>query len=248
MTPTLLLCTQGDSHIRNLFTATVNGLRGIESFAEAHSSLAVKTKGILQSYEWRLNLDGSASDHFDIHLQANTDEPTFEDCPCDEVLRCLRIVFIWAPSFNEQISQIHRLRDWSSNIIIVEPGNAYEHTVVLSSEWTSNFDKLLEENESLQLGVLHFSWGSQPIQERRAALTEWTTNGTNANRKSYLQQKDISEVGGMQGRMTFHFACGLGQVEVRNDNINAAEPCTDFTDTAQIRAMATVHFDALTKK
>ena len=45
---------QGDSHIRNLFTATVNGLRGIESFAEAHSSLEVKNGGMFESYEWRL--------------------------------------------------------------------------------------------------------------------------------------------------------------------------------------------------
>ena len=239
---------QGDSHIRNLFTATVNGLRGIESFAEAHSSLEVKNGGMFESYEWRLENDGSATDHVAIHFKTNTDVPTFEDCPCNEVLQCLRIFFIWAPSFNEQISHMPLLRKWKSNLIIVEPGNAYERSVVLSSEWMSKFDELLEEDENLQLGVLHFVWGEQPVKERRAALIEWTTNGARASQKSYLKQSDIQQANSTQGSRTFHFACGLGKANVRNDNIGAAEPCTDITDTAQIRALVTVHFDALSKK
>ena len=49
---------------------------------------------------------------------------------------------------------------------------------------------------------------------------------------------------GKQGPMTFHFACSLGQVTVVNDKIAAAEPCTDETDTAQMRAFATLHAKA----
>ena len=98
----------GDSHIRNLFTATVNGLRGMESFAEAHASGAGKTAGVAYSYEWRLNKDGSATDRVDVHLNTRINEPTpFEDCPCDKVQQCLRIGFIWAPMFSEQLNHIH---------------------------------------------------------------------------------------------------------------------------------------------
>jgi len=238
----------GDSHIRNLFTATVNGLRGVESFTEAHADDAGKGRGIAESYEWRLLKDGSATDRIDVHTDTKSnDTAPFEDCPCDEVQRCLRIAFIWAPTFDEQLSQIHFVTKWKSNIAIVEPGNAYEPSVILSPEWTEKFDQLMRDDENLQLGILHFSWGSQP-NERGDALTTWTINGTYADRKSYLEQSAMSAtVGGMQGRSTFHFSCGLGKVNVGNDNINAAEPCTDLTDTAEIRALVTVHFDALSK-
>ena len=103
---------------------------------------------------------------------------------------------------------------------------------------------MLQDNENLQLGILHFDWGNQPLKERADALTEWTTNGTYPHRKSYLPQSAM-KLDGLQGRNTFHFACGLGQVDVENDNIAAAEPCTDVVDTAQVRALITVHFDAL---
>ena len=109
----------------------------------------------------------------------------------------------------------------------------------------AKFDELQQEDENLHLAVLHFPWGNQP-KGRVQALTAWT-NGTYANRKSYLKQSSLHG-GGIQGRNTFHFACGLGKVNVVNDKINAAEPCTDETDTAQIRALITIHFDALSKK
>lgn len=245
----MTITMMGDSHIRNLFTATVNGLRGVESFTEAHADTAGKGRGIAQTYEWRLLKDGSATDRIAVHTDTKTNNPTiFEDCPCgDEVQRCLRIAFIWAPMFNEQLSQIDFVTKWKSNIVIVEPGNAYEHSVALSPAWTAKLDELMRDDENLQLGILHFSWGSQP-KERGDALTAWTTNGTYADRKSYLKQSAMTAtVGGMQGRKTFHFSCGLGKVNVENDIITAAEPCTDLTDTAEIRALITVHFDAFSK-
>lgn len=108
----------------------------------------------------------------------------------------------------------------------------------------AQLDKMLEEDENLQLGILHFVWGSQPVGERRSALTQWTSRGMHTNRKSYLPQDAMNTNDGLQGRKTFHFACGLGRVDAENDNINAAEPCTDVVDTAQVRAFITVHFDA----
>ncbi|KAL7542087.1 hypothetical protein ACHAXR_011507 [Thalassiosira sp. AJA248-18] len=231
----------GDSHIRNLYTATVSGLRGMKSFAEAHNP-AGKGGGEVRSYEWRLLKNVSATDRTAIYFDARNNEPIpFEDCPCDEMQRCLRIAFIWAPTFNEQLSWVHLAQKWDSNLImIVEPGNSYESSLVLSSNWTAKFDELLQQNNNLQLGILHFVWGRQP-SERSAALREWTTNSTHANRKSYLRQSDhIMVVGGKQAQ-SYHILL----VKVQNDDIKAAEPCTDMTDTAQIRALMTVHFDAL---
>ena len=245
------MSSQGDSHVRNLFTATINGLRGVETFAEAHAGSAAKERGVALSYEWRLHQNGTASDFFAVHSDVLFVDPTpFEDCPCgDLVRRCLRVAFIWAPKFNDQLRMIHFVTTWKSDIVIVEPGNAYEQTNVLSYEWTAKYDSLLRENKYLQLGVLHFPWGDQPYG-REAALANWTTNTTHAGRISLLRQSAMpmpEELQSMQGRKSFHFACSMGKVNVENDRINAVEPCTDIVDTAQIRALITVHFDALSK-
>ena len=55
-------------------------------------------------------------------------------------------------------------------------------------------------------------------------------------------------IGGKQGLKTFHYTCGLGKFKVTNDNINAAEPCTNLIDTVDIMALVTVHYDALSLK
>jgi hypothetical protein len=141
--------------------------------------------------------------------------------------------------------------EWKSDLVIVSPGNAYEKSNPLSKEWTTRYDQLLKENSSLQLGVLHFPRGAQP-NGREAALSNWITNNTFlASRMSLLEQSAMSSLSSpevqqtMQGRKSFHFACGLGKIKVENDNIRAVEPCTDFIDTAQIRALITIHFNAL---
>ena len=82
----------GDSHIRNLFTAIVYGLRGIESFAEGHTDSEEKAIGIALSHQWRLYHNGTASDHIIVHSDVKYHNPQlFNDCPCnDEVKKCLR--------------------------------------------------------------------------------------------------------------------------------------------------------------
>ena len=165
------------------------------------------------------------------------------------VRRCLRVAFIWAPKFNDQLSVIHFVTAWKSDLVIVEPGNSYESSNLLSFQWTSKYEQLLEDDKSLHLAVLHFPWGDQP-KGRLVALATWTTNATHTSRMSFLQQSAMpmpNYLQSIQGRKTWHFACGLGEVNVESDNINAAEPCTDMIDTAQIRALITVHFDALSK-
>ena len=245
----------GDSHIRNIFTATIHGFRGMEAFVEAHADGAAKARGIVKSYEWRLHKNGTASDFFAVYENTTFDDPKpFKDCPCGDdysIQKCLRIAFIFAATFNDQINVTHLITKWKSDLVIVSPGNAYEKSNPLSQEWTTRYDQLLEENSSLQLGVLYFPWGTQP-EGREAALSNWMTNNTIlASRMSLLEQSAMSSLSSlevqqtMQGRKSFHFACGLGKIKVENDNIRAAEPCTDFIDTAQIRALITIHFNAL---
>ena len=96
----------GDSHIRNLFTAIVYGLRGIESFAEGHTDSETKARGIALSYQWRLYHNGTASDHIIVHSDVKYHDPQlFNDCPCnDEVKKCLRIAFFWSPTYQEQLT------------------------------------------------------------------------------------------------------------------------------------------------
>merc|ERR1719401_51877 len=232
----------GDSHIRNLFTATVHGLRGVDAFVEGHSSDA-KAGGVVRSYEWRWQ-DGVATDQALMHVNTNRNAPApFEDCRCDEVQRCLRIAFVWAPTFAEQLAKMAWAQEWQSDLVVVEPGNSYESRVPLSSAWTAALDELLQRNPKTHLSLLHFSWGNQPA-ERPAVLAAWVNKSAAASRMSYLPQSAIMQGDNMQSRKTWHFACGLEKVQAYNDGINAVEPCWDITDTAQIRAIVTVHFNA----
>ena len=176
----------GDSHVRNLYHATMYGLRGAEAFVEGHNNEG-KAGGEVRSYEWRLKKDGRATDKASVFYYTNIKEPTpFDDCPCEEVQRCLRLSFIWAPAYGEQLKQIPLAEKWESNLIIVEPGNSYESREALSPSWANKFDEMLGQNSNLHLAIFHFSWGKQP-GERPAVLTNWTMNGNHADRKSYFK-------------------------------------------------------------
>ena len=230
--------------MRNLFTAVVSGLRGFESFAETH--LTDKTKKNVLTYEWRLYQNSTASDLLTVYEDTRSEPDLFGDCPCGDVVRlCLRVAFMWAPTFNEQLSIRNYVTKLKTDLVIVAPGNTYEETNPLSHEWAAKYGQLLLEDTSLQLGVLHFPWGKQPKGEREAALHTWTTNSSYAGRMSFLQQSHMANPTTRQSTYTWHFACGLGKVTVHSDTIMAFEPCTDQADTAFIRALITVHFDAL---
>mmetsp|Transcript_16509 Transcript_16509/g.26961 ORF Transcript_16509/g.26961 Transcript_16509/m.26961 type:complete len:119 (+) Transcript_16509:67-423(+) len=104
--------------------------------------------------------------------------------------------------------------------------------------------------------ILHFPFGRQP-KGRSEAVQAWIDNSTNKNnsnnnknsssttknRISYWQQGKLG-FGGMQSRKTWHYACSLGRIQVRNDVVMSIEVCTDEADTAYIRAITTLHFDA----
>lgn len=247
------LITQGDQHIRNLFTATINGLRGIDAFVESHENKHLKARGIAESYYWRLYTNGTATDQFNEHIDTfASDADLFEDCSCgnnntddkNTVQRCLRIAFIWAPTFDEQLRQLHIVTNEESDIVIVSPGNSAEATNVLPNEWMAAYQQILDDYDYLQLGIVHYPFGPQPTKERETDLTNWTTNNTHASRMSVLNQHNMKHRPTTTNEMT-KFACGLGKVNIANDNIIAFKPCTDVTDTAQMRALITVHLDAL---
>jgi hypothetical protein len=234
--------------VRNLFTAVVSGLRGFESFAETH--LTDKTKKNVLTYEWRLYQNSTASDLLTVYEDTRSEPDLFGDCPCGDVVRlCLRVAFMWAPTFNEQLSIRNYVTKLKTDLVIVAPGNTYEETNPLSHEWAAKYGQLLLEDTSLQLGVLHFTWGieAEVLKERKAALHTWTTNSSYAGRMSIVQQQytPISKKITRQIKNTWHFACGLEKATVQSDTIMAFEPCTDQTDVAFIRALITVHFDAL---
>ena len=176
--------------MRNLFTATVNGFRGVESFVEAHESKTEKAGGIAESYFWRLHQDGTASDRFAVHVDTlAADADLFEDCPCGEVRKCLRLAFMWAPKFDDQLKQLHVVTKEKSDIVIVSPGNAAESEAVLPNYWTAAYNEILREYEFLQIGVLRYPFGLQP-EGREAALADWTNNSAHAGRMSLLNQHD----------------------------------------------------------
>jgi len=232
----------GDSHIRNLFTAIVYGLRGIESFVEGHTSKEEKLRGIALSYQWRLYHNGTASDSITVHSDVKYHDPQlFDDCPCNnEVKKCLRIAFFWSPTYQEQLNYMRHIKKWNTDLVIASPGNSYESLITLSTDWASKLDLLLLEDKSLHLGILHFPYGNRQPADRVEVLEAWVNNGTLANRKSaypprvqsamnketvkrksYLPQSAMNPPNLKQGSKTFHYACSLGKKDVLNDNINA---------------------------
>ncbi|KAL7436817.1 hypothetical protein ACHAXM_005341 [Skeletonema potamos] len=265
----------GDSHIRNLFTAAVHGLRGDYAFAESHAESEEKDDGIILTYEWRKYGDGksaAALDHFVVHRHTNNNNnknnmTLFDDCPCNKnITRCLRILFIWSPRFDDQIKMMPLMNDVQTDLTIVAPGNSYEGSTILSQEWTNAMETHLlfqpkDANNSQRrrhLAVLHFPYGRQP-KGRSEAIEAWinsisssnnnetTTQHATNDRISYWQQGQLG-FGGKQSLKTWHYACGMGRREVRNDVVMSMEPCTDEADTAYIRAITTIHFDAFGKQ
>lgn len=241
----------GDSHIRNLYTATVFGLRGFEMFAEAHANKESKGNGIIYSYEWRLYHDGTADDRFEFHggTDLTNSSYTAAHCLCNsKVKRCLRIFFVWAPTFLDQRNKFHYVKEWETDLLIVEPGNSYESSTIIDQQWMADLNAQLATNLYLRLGILHFPWGNQPAEKRTEAIKSWVNTSSYGDRMAYMRQDEIIFEPALQARATFHFACGLGRVNVVNDKIGAAEPCTDRQDYSQIRALTTVLFDAFLDK
>ena len=80
----------------------------------------------------------------------------FEDCPCNvHVTRCLRIAFIWSPTFLEQVEKMQLLNFLQTDLTIVEPGNAYEKTTVLSREWRDGMEEIVRQDENRHIAILH---------------------------------------------------------------------------------------------
>ena len=237
----------GDSHVRQLFIATVAGLRGVEAFVEGHGDAEEKDSGIIYSYEWRLYNDGTADDRLLLHYgtDLNGSKIRVAHCTCsDQVQRCLRIFFVWAPKFNDQLSHIDKVKEFETNLLIVEPGNAYELMTTLPEDWTNTFEDLLEEDKKLHFGIIHWP-PRHPLQDRTEASRSWVNNSPHGDRMTYLRQDEIKLYNdNLQLKNTNHFACSLGMVNVKNDMINAQEPCTDQADISSIRALTTVLFEA----
>ena len=94
-----------------------------------HAGSEDKDIGIILTYEWRKHGDDDerALGHFVVHKGTNNHTnhtSLFDDCPCDEhITRCLRIVFIWAPYFVEQVKHVQLVNDLQVDLVIVDPGN-----------------------------------------------------------------------------------------------------------------------------
>ena len=244
----------GDSHVRNLFTATIFGLRGIGAFVESHASAERKESGIIYSYEWRLHHNGTADDRFEFYEGTNLKNSTNPvlHCSCDdqEVKRCLRIFFVWAPTMGEQYSKFSLVPWWETDLLIVEPGNGYDRSNTIDENWRLKLDELLDKDKHLRLGILHWTWrnGRSRMRLRTESVNLWVNGSSNADRIAYLRQDAISFEPGLQRKTIFHSACMLSKVNVSNDKIDAAEPCTDRSDYSHIRALTTVLFDAFLSK
>ncbi|EJK72405.1 hypothetical protein THAOC_06067 [Thalassiosira oceanica] len=230
------IAMMGDSHIRNLFTATVAGFRGVRYFAEAHADGSVKESGLMYTYVFRLTRDGEASDlvGWKGEIKANRNASMLDECDCSEVARCLRVVMLWAPKFNDQLEYLDLVPKDSGPVrrVVRGPDGA-----------SAGRPRVAARNPPLPLG-------GNPAEKRGALIHDWM-NATYPDRMAYLRQDQLSGGAGArqgwswQGRPTHHFACGFNRVDVRNDAIGAAEPCTDVKDTMQVRALVTLLFEGL---
>ncbi|EJK59877.1 hypothetical protein THAOC_19850 [Thalassiosira oceanica] len=211
----------GDSHIRNLFTATVAGFRGVKYFADAHADGSVKGRGLMYTHVFRLTRDGEASDLVP---------------PCGHALGAQVQRPAGVPRPRPALGERHTHR--GAGQLVREDSGPVRRVVRGPDGAAPGRPRVAARNPPLPLG-------GNPAEKRGVLIHDWM-NATYPDRMAYLRQDQLSGgAGAWQGRSTYHFACGFSRVDVRNDAIGAAEPCTDVKDTMQVRALVTLLFEGL---
>ena len=229
----------GDSHARNLFNAFVAGVRGLATFAEGHRTDEHKSDSV-HLYRF-VRSPALASDTLatvpakDLLADNKDGAPSLlSSCRCGEE-RCISAVFIWAPSFEEQLPWLPHIQAWKADVVAVSPANSYNRNV-MSPEWQAGWESVLKELPQMSLSLIYWPYGSVP-QARRPLLEAW--EAAHLGRISFFDQKGWNR--GKQGRSTFHFACRMSQTHgSHSDTVVAYEDCTDVPDTMAIRAVVTV--------
>ena len=237
----------GDSHIRNLFTATIAGLRGQATFAEGHLRTRAEKAGALFTYRYAQKLKRDGDGHIFARdsvrvvsteewlSRAGRERGQHGYCDCS-VEQCIIMHRIWAPLFSDQISWMKKLQlptEPSYDLVIFSPGNAYEKDAELPGEYRGAWDALRETHTNTTFSIVHFPRGKQP-EGRGEALNAWANQ--HARMSLFVQNLDWD----VQAKYTWHFACGLATTDVHSDTVKAFAPCTDRTDTAIIRGCITL--------
>ena len=230
----------GDSHMRNLFTALVAGVRGRATFAEGHLAGEHK-KDAVHLYRFVR----SPSSTFDSLTTVPAKELLLSDdkdgapsllnsCRCGEE-RCVSAVFIWAPSFIEQVQWLPHIKAWQPDVVAVSPANVYSQTV-MSPAWLAGWESALQELPRMHLSLVHWPYGATP-KARQPLLEAW--EAAHPGRVTFFSEHAWNR--GKQGSTTFHFACSLTETHGgHSDTVVAYEDCTDVSDTMMIRAVVTV--------
>lgn len=237
----------GDSHIRNLFTATIAGLRGQATFAEGHLRNRAEKAGVLFTYRYAQKLKRDGDGHIFARdsvrvvsteewlSRAGRERGQHGYCDCS-VEQCIIMHRIWAPLFSDQISWMKKLQlptEPSYDLVIFSPGNSYEKDAELPGEYRGAWDALRETHTNTTFSIVHFPLGGQP-EGRGEALNAWANQ--HARMSLFVQNLDWD----VQAKYTWHFACGLATTDVHSDTVKAFAPCTDRTDTAIIRGCITL--------
>ena len=169
----------GDSHIRNVFGALTNGLRGQRYFAETHERK--KTSDFLLyevGYDQRLNLmwDRASNGMFDKSELPKTCCAYKSSLPMEF---CLRVLYIWAPKFESQHRNVAKLRvlGWDPGLVVVAPGNTYEPHDAWPLAYQQVWERHYNSSGLSHLAVLHWpndrSFLGDVYDEREAALAKW---------------------------------------------------------------------------
>lgn len=239
----------GDSHMRNMFNGIVGGLRQKLVYAEAPD----RDKAPTRVYELRRERDGTYTDS----LRGGLPAPG-----CADPQLVLRVIMLWVPTLNEQITllkptagrTVNLIQSLDPHLVIASPGNSYQLNNNFDAAWFEAWQRFLAQQQCIAaFAVVSWPYGaaSKYAHPRMAATEEWMANASQAHDLKHVHMLHLSQAtfnaGSLQGPKTFHFACSL-DIDLKDENpktkdeimrVHAFTNCTDEEDTAMFRAVLT---------
>jgi len=247
----------GDSHVRNLFTGLILGVRNQAFGAEGHPQLDVKAQGVVYNYRvWEDNV-GTIRDELEVIYAEEGIKPKEylkQDVhdECEGVYRCVIVAFVWAPIIDEQLA-LKDIIQAINPMLYVFALNNYAGARVITPEFVDKMSEILSGVASLDSVVFHlWPYGSRALDKKEIMIQKFFQRLRSLDRAEPIVTHYVSianlnveakraKEGGIQLERTWHSQCTL------RDNypqpiwrIQAFEPCTSLVDKSYARIHITL--------
>jgi len=242
----------GDSHVRNVFTALVSGVREEEFFAEAHGYHAVFQYSVgARRDRWRL-VDPESFPGLKLlteqervaiaEIQFDSGPPF---TPCTELdlgSPCVDIVFVWAPTFREQLAYTKPLMEAVAPEVVLASVSSWEKTRVMDTAWEHMWDGVFDNYMLDSFLFMMWPYGNPLALEREVEVRSWLAKKERPFRASFVNMEMVfKKVHSLQLHHVWHDVCVLRDSFPKDMySIEAYEPCTASPSRALARVWLTL--------